>query len=384
MNFRIFFLSLCIFLVGIGVMFWISSYDYYKAIHTDDPIQPTFVVNTGNATIIRWETAFDLTEKEELPLETGDAIETRTKSQGMITWPDHSVTRLGENTRVVVSQMEVSQNYDSIKISMDLKRWKTWNNVVRTMLGDSYFETKLPKNNIVAAVRGTVYEINLDGGYIHAVTHSMRLSDISGKSLSLLPWELVSSENIWIRKGKELLDTTWERINTRIDTLYLESRSQLITKQKNLLSGKENSQNIWDQFVRKILSLFPSFDALNISHLIETGNINELLKSNTETLVTYYQKYQWIDFAKERDHIRDALSQKIANWTDQQKVISSLKNSAFWDMMENKNISLPGAEKILKDQINQAGSSIENIRNILNQKNLNEDVKIQLKKWLSF
>lgn len=53
-------------------------------------------------------------------------------------------------------------------------------------------------------------------------------------------------------------------------------------------------------------------------------------------------------------------------------------------MMENKNISLPGAEKILKDQINQAGSSIENIRNILNQKNLNEDVKIQLKKWLSF
>ena len=166
MNFRIFFLSLCIFLVGIGVMFWISSYDYYKAIHVDDPVQPTFMVHTGNATIIRWETAFDLTEKEELPLETGDAIETRTKSQGMITWPDHSVTRLGENTRVVVSQMEVSQNYDSIKISMDLKRWKTWNNVVRTMLGDSYFETKLPKNNIVAAVRGTVYEINLDGGYI--------------------------------------------------------------------------------------------------------------------------------------------------------------------------------------------------------------------------
>ena len=384
MNFRIFFLSLCIFLVGIGVMFWISSYDYYKAIHTDDPIQPTFVVNTGNATIIRWETAFDLTEKEELPLETGDAIETRTKSQGMITWPDHSITRLSENTRIVISQMEVKENYDSIKISMDLKRWKIWSNVVRTMLGDSYFETKLPKNNIVAGVRGTVYEINLDGGYIHAVTHSMQLSDISGKSLSLLPWELVSSENIWIKKGKELLDTTWQTINTGIDTLYIESRSQILINQKKLLSGKENSQNIWDQFVRKILSYFPSFDALHISKIIETRNMDELLKSNTETLIMYYQKYQWINFTKERDSLRDALSQKIANWNNQQKIINSLKNSALWDMVENQNISLPGAEKILQDQVHQVGSSMENIRDVLNGNNLNEDVKTQLKKWLSF
>lgn len=160
------------------------------------------------------------------------------------------------------------------------------------MLGDSYFETKLPKNNIVAGVRGTVYEINLDGGYIHAVTHSMQLSDISGKSLSLLPGELVSSENIWIKKGKELLDTTWQTINTGIDTLYIESRSQILINQKKLLSGKENSQNIWDQFVRKILSYFPSFDALHISKIIETRNMDELLKSNTETLIMYYQKYQ--------------------------------------------------------------------------------------------
>ena len=156
------------------------------------------------------------------------------------------------------------------------------------MLGDSYFETKLPKNNIVAAVRGTVYEINLDGGYIHAVSHSMQLSDISGKSLSLLPGELVSSENIWIKKGKEFIDTTWESINTGFDTLYIESRNQILISQKKFLSGKENSENLWDQFIRKILSFFPSFDALHINQVIESGNIKELLNTNTDTLIMYY------------------------------------------------------------------------------------------------
>ena len=91
-----------------------------------------------------------------------------------------------------------------------------------------------------------------------------------------------------------------------------------------------------------------------------------------------------MNFVAERDSLRDALSQKIANSKNQQKIINSLKNSAFWDVVENQNISLPGAEKILKDHIQEVGSSIENIRDLLNKKNLDEDMKIQFKKWLSF
>lgn len=384
MNFRTFWISFSIFLIGIGIMFGISTYDYYRAIHADDPVSPTLMVNTGNASVIRWSTAYDLTGREVFSLETGDAIETKSESQGTITWPDHSITRLGANTRVVVSKMEVSKNYDSIQISMELKRWKIWSNVVRTMLGDSYFETKLPKNNIVAAVRGTVYEINLDGGYIHAVSHSMQLSDISGKSLSLLPGELVSSENIWIKKGKELLDTTWWNINTGIDSLYMESRTILLTKQKELLSGKGHTNNLWDQFVRKILSFFPNFEALNISQLIEIGDMKALVGTNVDTLIAYYQSYQWMSFAKERDSIREALSQKIANGTSSPQILNSLKNSAIWDLVENANISLPGAEQILKNQIHEVGSSIENIRDLLKEKHMNDDIKLQLQKWLSF
>lgn len=120
-------------------------------------------------------------------LENGDAIETKSASKATVTWPDRSITRLGENTRITIRKMDVTMNYEKIQISYDIKKGKVWNTIIRSMLGDSYFEARLPKNDIVAAVRGTVFEINLDARYIHAVSHDMTLSDNTGKSVSLLP-----------------------------------------------------------------------------------------------------------------------------------------------------------------------------------------------------
>lgn len=46
--------------------------------------------------------------------------------------------------------MNVNSDYSTIQISYAIKRGKTWNNVIRLLVGDSYFETRLPKDNIVA------------------------------------------------------------------------------------------------------------------------------------------------------------------------------------------------------------------------------------------
>lgn len=133
----------------------------------------------GLATVIRGDLAIDLNAGETYILKNGDAIETKSASKATVTWPDRSITRLGENTRITVRKMEVAQNYETIQISYDIKRGKVWNTVIRSLLGDSYFEARLPKNDIVAAVRGTVFEINLDAAYIHAVSHDTVLSDNS-------------------------------------------------------------------------------------------------------------------------------------------------------------------------------------------------------------
>lgn len=68
-------------------------------------------------------------------------------------WPDHSITRLGANTRIVIQKMVADAGYENIQISFSLKKGKIWSTVVRALIGDSYFETKLPKNDIVAGVR---------------------------------------------------------------------------------------------------------------------------------------------------------------------------------------------------------------------------------------
>lgn len=150
MNLRIFFISLGIlFLVVIG-MIGLSTYRYYEAIHADDPIVPELRVDLGNATVIRSAIAYDMIMGESFNLESGDAIETRDSSRATLTWPDKSITRIGENSRIVIDRMYVSQDYRTIEIAYDMKRGKVWNTVIRSLLGESYFETRLPKNNIVA------------------------------------------------------------------------------------------------------------------------------------------------------------------------------------------------------------------------------------------
>lgn len=111
---------------------------------------PRLIVDRGEASVIRGETAYDMKEAETLELENGDAIETKALSKATVTWPDKSITRLGENSRIVIEKMYASTDYTHIEIAYDMKRGKVWNTVIRTLLGDSYFEARLPKNNIVA------------------------------------------------------------------------------------------------------------------------------------------------------------------------------------------------------------------------------------------
>lgn len=179
----------------------------------------------------------------------------------------------------------------------------------------------------------------------------MQLSDISGKKLSLLPGELVSSENIWVQKGKEILDTAWANWNTAIDTTYLEERSKQLKADFLLLSGEKNIGNLWDRFVRTVLSWFPDFSAIGSSQMLLQGDVTDLLKNSESSLIALYQKYQGTGFAEARDTIRETLMQKFAHGSPSLPLLESLKNGAIWDMIENNGVQLPGAKKLLDKSI---------------------------------
>jgi cytoskeletal protein RodZ len=150
MNFRFFaILSLITILILTGIFSW-TAYGYYQAVHADDPITPMLSIEEGQGKIIRGDLAIELDTHETYEIERKDIIETAPSSKATIIWPDRSITRLGAQTRIIIDTIIVTDDYQDIRISYKIEKGKVWNTIIRMLLGDSYFETHLPKRNIVA------------------------------------------------------------------------------------------------------------------------------------------------------------------------------------------------------------------------------------------
>lgn len=105
-----------------------------------------------------------------------------------------------------------------------------------------------------------------------------------------MPGEVVDSENIWITRGKEILDNAWAQANTLYDATYIQER---VTSLKLSLSDNANILvKKYDQLVRWILEHFRAFQALSVSELLNANNVTELAKYPQEILTTYYQRIQ--------------------------------------------------------------------------------------------
>jgi hypothetical protein len=325
-------------------MFAWSVYGYYQMIHADDPRKPEVFVMEGMTTIIRGDIAIDLISWESYELIDDDVVETDSGWLAQVLWPDHSVTRLGPSTRIVIHEMIAEAGYEKIEISFSLKKWKIWTHVVRSMIGDSYFETRLPKNDIVAWVRGSTYEINLDGGYIHAVEHALSLKNNLRQKVLLMPGELVDSENILIRLGRELIDSTWTDINTAADTLYREARLEEIS-----LRVSEHSNTIFsliDRWIRSLLGNIQGFEILTLQDMLSQSGTISIASYSPEILTAYYQRIESIDARSDIEALRTALID--ASKTSEkglEKLLDTLKRWAFWELLDGKNI-LPSAQKL--------------------------------------
>jgi hypothetical protein len=168
-------------------------------------------------------------------------------------WPDRSITRLGPETRIRIERMRVDQHYTSIETRYALEKGKVWNHIIRLLIGESYFEVDLPKENIVAGVRGTTFEIHLENDYIHAVDHLTELRDNFGRTILLFPGELVKSSNIFEKLHSSLLDTSWNEWNIDADNSYTLLRTRAIQEQIDKLSTSLEERFSIDTLSRELL-----------------------------------------------------------------------------------------------------------------------------------
>ena len=186
--------------------------------------QVSFLV--GSAEVYRGSKHFPV--KVSMPLQLGDSLRVAAESRIEVRYPDNTILRLDENSRLVVTAA-------GSKPEPTLLGGKAWANVTKVGKGGQGFGLKTP--TAVAAVRGTIFRMNendsgasvkLFEGKVD-VGHPAKDGEVSGpREVSLQQWvHLLRGEEVVCRKdgawasrrfdvGVDLKDP-WVRFNTERD-----------------------------------------------------------------------------------------------------------------------------------------------------------------------
>lgn len=197
--------------------------------------------------IIKRDKIINLKEKDKKDLKVNDKITTFENSNATIFWPDWSITRLWSKSAITITEMNIKKNLSEIKIKFNLEQWKTWSNITKFFSNDSYFTETYDFWNYAATVRGTVFEINLDENYIHAINHDVDLLDIKKDEIyNVQEWLWL---NIWNPKNRipnEIFDQ--ERINENLllDNEYIKMQ---IEELSNKINWALNKHDFWTKLI---------------------------------------------------------------------------------------------------------------------------------------
>lgn len=74
---------------------------------------------------------------------------------------------------------------EDIQVDFSLEEGKSWSNVIKYLYGESYFHERFNNDTALAAVRGTIFEVNLDRKYIHTIDHAVSIEDVQSHTGSV-------------------------------------------------------------------------------------------------------------------------------------------------------------------------------------------------------
>ena len=212
----IYFIIVLIFLI---ISIWVYISIFFKSVDRNSYLE----LVSG-----KWllnEKVLEIWKREKLSKD--DVIETKTKdSLAVIEWWDWSITRLWGNTKVEIE--------NDINIFFRLFSGKTWSNVISYMWEDSYFKQSF--GDTEAAVRWTVFSVDLDRDYLQVESHKVDLTSekywkvevTENKQLKLSDFSFISLEDFI----KFFKDKVFFEINQKMDKEYLMKLA--LDLQKNL------------------------------------------------------------------------------------------------------------------------------------------------------
>ncbi len=202
------------------VLFFISIIIIYVVF---DKVFNSKIDRSSYVSLLNWE-AFLNENKLEIEiknkLETWDKIKTIWQSSlAVIKWGDWSITRLWWDSSLVIKEANIDKKLLNIKIDFELEKWKTWSNVVSFMWNDSYFSQEFA--DTTAAVRWTIFEVNLEKDYVYTHSHEIKLTkkDWETKTISENKPFIISqfSFTSLVEFIKNFKDDSFMKLNINLD-----------------------------------------------------------------------------------------------------------------------------------------------------------------------
>jgi len=233
--------------------------------------------------------------KKEL-LHVWDTVKTLwNNALAILEWWDGSVTRLWWNTTVKIDNLYLSNNLDKINISFKLLSWKSWSTVISFLWEESYFKEEFRET--VAAVRWTIFDVDLENDYLYVVDHKVNVTKKDwesfiveqNKPLNLKTFDFIALEEFL----KSFKDKAWERLNKQIDT--------------------ELFKWLQDQIYKNLDELV-NINDLNIDWVISEQKKKELYNK----IIEDYQKLNFVkpddeELFKKKIELKEALIQLSSN-----------------------------------------------------------------------
>ncbi len=278
-------------------------------------------------------------------------------SLALIEWGDWSVTRMWPNSMVQINELAMKKDLSEIQVSFELMQGKTWSNVISYLWDESYFKETFQDNE--AAVRGTVFNLDLDKQYLYVQEHEVKITTADNSVITVPEKQPLSLSSFDFIKFAEFIlkvkDRAWEDLNSKYDDQYL------LKLQESLITSF-TEDNLFQHF-NKVLE--ESDFSAKITEMSEW-------EKNTlyDQLISDYQKVHSItseqtDLFAQKMQIKEVLLQLAP-----QEEKESLVRSTLYDMdevLKNKNF----------DDLQKIFPLLESQKDILTEMN------VQLKDYIN-
>lgn len=329
---------------GLSLAIWLLLFsDLFKGpAVVSDKIDPYVLSTKGKTLIFRDKIRTTVEEDKQELIRVGDKIRTL-DSTATVFWPDGSITRLSEKSSIKINEMRAKTASEQIQIDFSLENGKSWSYIVKYMFGDSYFHERFNNDKLIAAVRWTIFEINLDDKYIHAINHGISIENtqLHDKPLFIESgWILTSDTQRPLSVGQ--FDIVWNSLNHDADVAYLKKRTELFEKQVALQWKKENYGGILKTSLRESSSSASVDIAQNeraLKLLEERIYKEKNPKQKQLSLLNLYQSIYVIEnttvIVELKIRLRDAII-KASSPEEKKAFLNDFARSTYYEMTEKK------------------------------------------------